>query len=117
MPSSTSAYDEAMSLTANLHPNRLTAMSPKMTTIIADVVGEEWTDPQIGWLSVSSDGYATTDSDFPGDAADLDRNIRKLLIAAQLSPAERQESARLSRERVDDHRPAESRPDYGQQLH
>jgi len=26
-------------------------------------------------MSVSSDGYATTDSDFLGDAADLDRNI------------------------------------------
>ena len=61
-------------------------MSPKMTAIIAFVLGEEWTDPQIGWMSVSSDGYATTDSDFLGDAADLDRNIRELLIAAQLSP-------------------------------
>ncbi len=117
MPSSTSAYDEAMSLTAKLHPDRLTAMSPKMTATIAVVVGEEWTDPQIGWMSVSSDGYATPDSDFSGDAADLDRNIRKLLTAAQLSPAERQESARLSRERVDDHRPAESRPDYAELLH
>lgn len=117
MPSSASAYDEAMSLTAKLHPDRFTAMSPKMTAIIAYVLGEEWTDPQISWMSVSSDGYATTDSDFLGDAADLDRNIRKLLIAAQLSPDERQEFARLFRERVDDHRPAESRPDYGELLH
>ena len=50
-------------------------------------------------------------------SCDLDRNIRKLLIAAQLSPDERQEFARLFRERVDDHRPAESRPDYGELLH
>ena len=117
MPSSTSAYDEAMSLTAKLHPDRFTAMSPKMTAIIAFVLGEEWTDPQIGWMSVSSDGYATTDSDFLGDAADLDRNIRKLLIAAQLSPDERQEFARLFRERIDDHRPVASRPDYAELLH
>lgn len=68
-------------------------------------------------MSVSSDGYVTTDSDFLGDAADLDRNIRKLLIAAQLSPDERQEFARLFRERVRDHRPAKSRPDYAELLH
>jgi len=54
-------------------------------------LGEEWTDPQIAWMSVSSDGYVTTDADFLGDAADLDRNIRKLLIAAGLSPDERVE--------------------------
>jgi hypothetical protein len=52
----------------------------------------------IGWMPVASEGYVTTDSDFLGDAADLDRNIRKLLIAAQLSPDERQEFACLFRE-------------------
>ena len=66
-----SAYDWAMSLTAKLHPDRFTEMSPKMTAIIAYVLGEEWTDPQIAWMSVSSDGYVTTDADFLGDAADL----------------------------------------------
>lgn len=49
-----------MSLTAKLHPDRFTAMSPKMTAIIAYVLGEEWTDPQIGWMSVSSDGPQLT---------------------------------------------------------
>jgi len=52
-----------------------------------------------------------------GDAADLDRNIRKLLIAAGLSPDEREEFARLFRQHVDDHRPAESQPDYAELLH
>ncbi len=51
-----------------------------------------------------SDGYVTTDADFLGDSADLDRNIRKLLIAAGLSPDEREEFARLFRQHVDDHR-------------
>jgi len=59
-----------------------TEISPKMTAIIAYVLGEEWPDPQIGWMSVSSDGYVTTDADFYGDAADLDRNIRKLVCPA-----------------------------------
>lgn len=40
-----------------------------------------------------------------------------LLIAAGLSPDEREEFARLFRQRVDDHRPAESRPDYDELLH
>ena len=66
---------------------------------------------------MSSDGYVTTDADFLGDAADLDRNIRKLLIAAGLSPDEREEFARLFRQHVDDHRPAESQPDYAELLH
>lgn len=53
-------------------------------------------------------------ADFRGDAADLDRNIRKLLIAAGLSPGQREEFAALFRQRVDDHRPAETRPDYAE---
>ncbi len=36
-----------MSLTEKLHPDRFTAMSPKMTAIIAYVLGEEWTEPHI----------------------------------------------------------------------
>lgn len=81
------------------------------------MLGEPWTEPEIGWMSVSSDGDVTTDADFLGDAVDLDRNIRKLLIAAQLSPDERQEFARRFAERVDDHRPAPLRPDYSELLH
>jgi hypothetical protein len=75
-----------VTLAEKLRPDRFTAMSPKMTAIIGYVLGEQWTEPQISWMSVSSDGYVTTDSDFLGEAADLARNIRKLLIAAQLSP-------------------------------
>lgn len=100
-----------------LHPDRFSEMSGKMAAIIAFVLAEDWTDPAIRWMSVSSDGYVTTDSDFLGDAADLDRNIRKLLIAAQLSPAEREEFAQLFRERVDDHRAAKDQPDYAELLH
>lgn len=104
-------------LSDKLHPDRFTEMSGKMAAIIGYVLGEEWTDPAIQWMSVSPDGYVTTDSDFLGDAADLDRNIRKLLIAAQLSPAEREEFAQLFRQRVDDHRAGADRPDYAELLH
>lgn len=104
-------------LSDKLHPDRFTEMSGKMAAIVAYVLGEEWTDPAIQWMSVSSDGYVTTDADFLGDAADLDRNLRKLLIAAQLSPDEREEFAQRFRQRVDDHRPAAERPDYAELLH
>ena len=53
-------------------------------------------------LSVTSDGYVTTESDFFGEAADLDRNLLNLLIAADLTPEERAEFERRYRERVDD---------------
>lgn len=111
------AYHCGVNLSEKLHPDRFTAMSGKMTAIVGYVLGESWTDPEIRSMSVSSDGYVTTDSDFLGEAADLDRNLRKLLIAAQLSPEERQEFARLFRERVDDHQPATARPDYAELLH
>lgn len=42
-----------------------------MTATIAFVLGEAWTDPQIGWMPVSSNGYATADSDFLCDVADM----------------------------------------------
>lgn len=54
---------------------------------------------------------------FPATQPTSIRNIRKLLIAAQLSSDERDEFARLFRQRVDDHRPTESRPDYAELLH
>ncbi len=106
-----------MPLAERLNSDRFTKMSPEMMAIVAYVLGEHWTEPEIRWRSVSSDGYVTTDSDFIGDASDFDRNLRKLLIAAQLSPDEREEVSRLFRERVDDHRPAKNRSDYAELLH
>jgi hypothetical protein len=65
----------------------------------------------------------TTESDFVGEAADLDRNLLNLLIAADLTPEERAEFERGYRERVDDWRPILAgpapatdrltRPDFG----
>lgn len=98
-------------------------MSGKMTAIVAYVLGQSWTEPEIIALSVTSDGFVTTDAEFMGEAADLDRNLLNLLVAAELSPEERAEFERLYRERVDDWRPVLSgpmpasarltRPDFG----
>jgi hypothetical protein len=85
-------------------------MSGKMAAILAYVHDESWTDPPIRALSVTSDGYVTTDPDFLGEAADFDRNLLNLLIAAGLTPDERAEFERLYRERIDDWRPVLSGP-------
>jgi hypothetical protein len=98
-------------------------MSGKMAAIVAYILGESWTDPEIAALSVTSDGFVLTDAEFFGEAADLDRNLLNLLVAADVTPDERSEFERLYRERVDDWRPVLSgpqpaterlmRPDFG----
>lgn len=92
------------SLADKLRPDRFTAMSGRMAAIVAFILGETWTDPEIAWMSVTPDGYVSTESDFIGSASDLDRNLRSLLSAAGLSPAERAEFDDLYSMRVDDHR-------------
>ena len=112
-----------MDLSEKLRPDQFSDMSGKMAAIIGYVLGEAWTDPEITALSVTSDGFVTTPSEFIGEPADLDRNILNLLVAAGLSAEERAEFERLYRDRVDDWRPVLSgpapatkrlvRPDFG----
>lgn len=94
-----------MSLAEKLHPDRFSAMSGRMAAIVGHVIGEDWTEPRIGWLSVSSDGYISTEDTLIGEAADLDRNILSLLSTAGLTPEERDEFEALYRQNVDDWRP------------
>ncbi len=63
---------------------------------------QSWTEPEIAALSVTSDGFVLTDAKFFGEAADLDRNLLNLLVAAEVTPEERADFERLYRERVDD---------------
>ncbi len=119
----TACYGGPVTLARKLHPERFTDMSGKMAAIVGYILGESWTEPAITALSVTSDGFVTTESEFMGEAADLDRNLLNLLIAAELTPDERAEFERLYRERVDDWRPVLSgpapatarlvRPDFG----
>ena len=72
---------------------------------------------------MTSDGFVLTDTEFFGEAADLDRNLLNLLVAAEVTPEERAAFERLYREPVDDWRPVLSgptpatdrltRPDFG----
>src|SRR5437016_879038 len=80
-----------MSLSEKLRPDRFSAMSGKMAAIVGYILGESWSEPEITALSVTSDGFVTTESEFFGEAADLDRNILNLLLAADLSAGERAE--------------------------
>ncbi len=57
-------------------------MSGKMAAIVGYILGESWTEPEIAALSVTSDGFVLTDAEFFGEAADLDRNLLNLLVAA-----------------------------------
>jgi len=112
-----------MTLADKLRPDRFTAMSGKMTAIVAFILDEVWTEPAIAALAVTSDGFVTTESEFFGEAADLDRNLLNLLIVAELTADERSEFECRYRERVDDWRPILAgpapstdrltRPDFG----
>ena len=72
---------------------------------------------------MTSDGFVTTESEFFGEAADLDRNLLNLLTAAGLSQDEREDFEKRYVERVDDWRPVLrgpapatdrlTRPDFG----
>jgi hypothetical protein len=100
----------SVTLADKLRPDRYTAMSGRMAAIVAYVLDEDWTEPAIAALSVTSDGFAMTDSDFIGEAADLDRNLLVLLATAEVTAEERQEFERRYRERVDDWRQVLSGP-------
>ena len=117
------AIVRCVTLATKLHPDRFSAMSGKMAAIVGYILGESWTEPEIAALSVTSDGFVLTDAEFFGEAADLDRNLLNLLLAAETTSDERTEFERLYRERVDDWRPVLSgpspstdrltRPDFG----
>lgn len=99
-----------MTLVDKLHPDRFTAMSGRMAAIVGYVLGESWTEPELPYLSVTSDGFVTSADDFMGEAADLDRNILDLLDAAGLTADERAEFESRYRDRVDDWRPVVGGP-------
>jgi hypothetical protein len=99
-----------MSLADKLRPDRFTEMSGRTAANVGYVLDEAWTQPAIVALSVTSDGFVTTDAEFLGEAADLDRNLLNLLVAAGLTDDERADFERRYRKRVDDWRPVLAGP-------
>ena len=75
-------------LANKLHPKNFTAMSSKMASIVGFILGKEWTNPTISWMSISSDGFVNTESDFIGTYNDFRKNIYNLINAAELTEDE-----------------------------
>lgn len=91
-----------MSLASYLNPGRFTEMSPMMAAIVGCVIGEKFTSPYLVSLHVTSDGFVMGErsgdigaNELIGTAADLERNWRDLLNAANMPPALRAEAERL----------------------
>ena len=79
-------------------------MSPKMAAIVATILGEQWTNPTMGSIYITSDGYAASGDCFIGSVDDLMRNIQNLIIAAELTSEEKKEFWRLYNGKVTDWR-------------
>jgi hypothetical protein len=82
-------------LCKKLHPQRFTAMSPKMSAIVACVLGQKWTDPRLVALVTTSDGFVLAQREgdvgfdaFIGSESDLRSNWGRLLADAGLDEAE-----------------------------
>lgn len=95
-----------MTLSEKLHPARFTAMSPRFAAMVAFILGEQWTEPRMTSLTITSDGILLTDmgNAIVGDAASFDDNVRRLMDAAELTADERAEFASAIRKRVKDWR-------------
>lgn len=95
-------------LAQKLHPDRFTAMSPKMAAIVGYILGEAWTEPTIEDLNITSDEFVvaltSVGDDIIGSASDLERNLFNLIKAAELTDKESQEFLRLCRGKVTDWR-------------
>lgn len=88
-----------MTLTEKLHPHRFPRMSGKMAAIVGCILGQMWTSPAIAELVLMSDGHVLARhegdcgcNDYLGTAASLEGNWQRLLDAAGLTTAERQQA-------------------------
>jgi hypothetical protein len=94
-------------LKEKLHPQRFTAMSPKMAWIISCILGTDWAtgprgEPPTQSFSITSDGFVTSASIFIGDKDEFRMNIHNLLNAADLNPKERAAFRKLYAAKVQD---------------
>jgi hypothetical protein len=78
-------------LTEKLHPSRFPALSAKMGSIVAYILGQEWAKPQVNGLMVTSDGFVLAQvkgdlgyNHFIGAESDLKGNWKGLLCVAGL---------------------------------
>ena len=100
-----------VTLATKLNPKGFTEMSGKMAAIVAYVLGEHWTNPELAELHVTSDGFVLARkagdvgcNEWIGSVQDLERNVATLLQAAELTPEQCQNWEELYRRRVTDWR-------------
>jgi len=100
-----------MSLKEKLHPKQFSAMSGKMAAIVGYVVGEQFTDPELAEIAITSDGFVlgrrSDDcglNEWIGSVSDLECNIASLLEAAGLTKQEKAEWQRCYSARIMDWR-------------
>jgi hypothetical protein len=69
-----------------------------MAAIVGYVLDQDWTSPALAELAITSDGFVLGRrrddigcNEWIGSVADLERNVRNLLDAAELDSAERTE--------------------------
>jgi hypothetical protein len=94
-------------LKEKLHPKRFTAMSPRMASIVAYILGQEWVRPQVNCLMVTSDNFVMGQvkgdigmNHFIGAESDLQRNWKELLDCAGLGHDERALAVKLYADKV-----------------
>ena len=82
-------------LIRKLHPSRYPNMSGKMVALLACILDQDWTDPKINQMIVTSDGFLLAQlcghcgfDDFVGTQSELRSNWNNLLKVAKLSQAE-----------------------------
>ena len=76
-------------LAEKLNPNRFTEMSGKMASLVAYVLGVEWTNPSHspGSIVVTSDGHmlAQHGNEYFDKLSEFERNLRTLFAVAGLT--------------------------------
>lgn len=82
-------------LKKKLHPQRFPGMSPLMAALVGWLVNEEFTNPSISAISVTSDGFLLVQktgdigfNDFIGDWKNAKDNFDNLFKAAELNQDE-----------------------------
>lgn len=94
-------------LEEKLHPSRLPGMSGAMAAIVAYILNQNWTEPSIKEIIITSDEFVLARqegdigaNEFIGSFEDLRRNWDELLTAAGLTDSERKEAERRFQDRI-----------------
>jgi len=89
-----------------LHPTRI-ACSGRFTAMLAYILGEQWTDPAIVDMVITSDGmllvgseYDPLDDEFVGDSADLWANLEGVAQTAGLTAREQRSLMDMAEQQV-----------------